>query len=226
MASSLYIYEDTHCESPNRKRRCYERKHKVQKPYIPNISKKNEELITNNFNDSIKQAEQDLEDSKRRKQQTLCMELSSFLFDIFCQQVILPKLLLADDHDWFFDVRDVLHREYTKKELLDKERELVKNIKKRVTADYLSQDQWFCLLNLNVSMGQPCGHRSMNPNKLSKEVKELASKWLEGEAQQTVQALIKAVEKSHLLSNSKQLVTQHDCCLPSTESHLFMCVLH
>ncbi|CAF1395295.1 unnamed protein product [Adineta steineri] len=114
---------------------------------------------------------------------------------------ILPKL--SDEHDWFFHVRDILHRAYMKKELTENEQNLVEKVEQETTSKYFTTDQWRCLLNLNASMDELCSHYSMDPDKLSKEVKNLASEWLEGDARQTVEALIKAMQNSIPLNKSK-----------------------
>ncbi|CAF1103506.1 unnamed protein product [Adineta steineri] len=171
-----------------------EQKTKTPEYHTPVSSQKGESYDANNSNNPIKRVEQELKDSRRRKQQALCVELSSFLFDIFGQRVIMQAL--PDKHDWFFYVRDILHRAYMKKELLENEKKLIEKVEQEAIPKYFTSHQWRCLLNLNVSMGEPCGHRLMDPDKLSEEVKNLASEWLEGDARQTVEALIKAMENS------------------------------
>jgi hypothetical protein len=76
------------------------------------------------------------------------------------------------------------------------EQQLVEKIEQEAISQYFTDDQWRCLLNLNLSMGQPCGHNKMDPYQLSAQVSDLAAKSLEGRAQKTVQKLVKALESS------------------------------
>ncbi len=187
-------------KSPARKRYRRDQEIKTQEHLIPLRSVRNEPCIINDLNDTVKEVEKDLHEWKRRKQQSLCVELASFLFDMFCQMVILPSCTKLD---WFLVVRDLVHREYMNEELAQREREVVESIKQQAALNYFTDNQWYCLLNLNVSMGQPCGHQKMNPDQLCAEVKNLADEWLDGDAQQTVKVLVEAMENFRKLENNK-----------------------
>jgi len=189
---------------PVRKRRRYQCNGHAQELPIQSVSERKESYIVNNIHDTIQQVKEELVSWENQKNQSMCVELTSFLFDIFCQRVILSKLSSSSNKlDWFMNVRDLLHRSYMKDTLSKDEQQLVEKIEQEAISQYFTDDQWRCLLNLNVSMGQLCGHKKMDPYKLSTQVSDLAAKSLEETAQKIVQTLVEAMKKSQTSKNDQ-----------------------
>jgi hypothetical protein len=188
MISSLY-QDQKSGKSPSRKRQRLEQKEETHRPRTRSTSGREDPYS------AIEELRKEYNNLECRKQKAMCVELTSFLFDFFCEEVILPKIPSSSIKcDWFGVVRDILHRGYMKEKLNDDEQQLAQRIEQMATPKYFTPVQWGCFLNLNVNIGQPSGHKKMNQVQLCKRVKELALEWLEDEAKDTVLSLVKAME--------------------------------
>lgn len=100
------------------------------------------------FTGTSEQVRESLDSWQRSEQQASCVELTSLLFDLFCQNIIL--LLLSaplNQRDWFKSVRSVLHRAYLMEKLADDEEALVAAIQQKVIPAYFTMSQWRCFLD-------------------------------------------------------------------------------